>query len=127
MPNISITSARSVATAVTTTCTRNQHSSPAELESQVNQNLACNANALRFRSRIQEFQWQFLMIRRPYGMVGHELCIHAIGISAVLPQYKNSIFVSSLPQSAAIPSGCGFGSSTSIPGGNYPLNPTGHS
>ncbi|KAI5399008.1 hypothetical protein KIW84_064397 [Lathyrus oleraceus] len=45
----------------------------------------------------------------------------------LLPQYKNSIFVSSLPQSAAIPSGCGFGSSTSIPGGNYPLNPTGHS
>ncbi|KAI5384800.1 hypothetical protein KIW84_071699 [Lathyrus oleraceus] len=46
-------------------------------------------------------------------------------LAAVLPQYKNSISVSSLPQSAAIPSGYGFGSSTSIPGGNYPLNPSG--
>jgi len=45
-------------------------------------------------------------------------------LAAVLPQYKNSISVSSLPQSAAIPSGYGFGSSTSIPGGNYPLNPS---
>lgn len=45
-------------------------------------------------------------------------CFHNIRIA---------FFVSSLPQSAAIPSGCGFGSSTSIPGGNYPLNPTGHS
>lgn len=40
----------------------------------------------------------------------------------VLPQYKNSVSVSSLPQSAAIPSGYGFGSSTNIPGGNFPLN-----
>ncbi|KAI4295385.1 hypothetical protein L6164_035435 [Bauhinia variegata] len=45
-------------------------------------------------------------------------------LAAVLPQYKNSVSVSSLPQSAAIPSGYGFGSSTSIPGGgNFPLNP----
>ncbi|XP_027345068.1 uncharacterized protein LOC113857410 isoform X2 [Abrus precatorius] len=44
-------------------------------------------------------------------------------LAAMLPQYKNSISVSSLPQSAAIASGYGFGSSTSIPGGNYPLNP----
>ncbi|KAJ1426201.1 UBA-like superfamily [Sesbania bispinosa] len=44
-------------------------------------------------------------------------------LAAVLPQYKNSISVSSLPQSAAVASGYGFGSSTSIPGGNYPLNP----
>ncbi|CAK9321165.1 unnamed protein product [Citrullus colocynthis] len=44
-------------------------------------------------------------------------------LAAVLPQYKNSISVSSLPQSAAIASGYGFGSSTSIPGGNFPLNP----
>ncbi|XP_057749866.1 uncharacterized protein LOC130968544 isoform X1 [Arachis stenosperma] len=44
-------------------------------------------------------------------------------LAAVLPQYKNSISVSSLPQSAAVPSGYGFGSSTSIPGGNFPLNP----
>jgi hypothetical protein len=43
-------------------------------------------------------------------------------LAAVLPQYKNSVSVSSLPQSASIPSGYGFGSSTSIPGGNYPLN-----
>ncbi|XP_044496542.1 uncharacterized protein LOC123218948 isoform X2 [Mangifera indica] len=42
--------------------------------------------------------------------------------AAVLPQYKNSVSVSSLPQSAAIASGYGFGSSTSIPGGNFPLN-----
>ncbi|KAK7331229.1 hypothetical protein VNO77_25448 [Canavalia gladiata] len=44
-------------------------------------------------------------------------------LAAVLPQYKNSVSVSSLPQSAAIPSGYGFGSSTSIPGGNFSLNP----
>ncbi|KAK9981927.1 hypothetical protein SO802_035189 [Lithocarpus litseifolius] len=45
-------------------------------------------------------------------------------LAAMLPQYKNSVSVSSLPQSAAIPSGYAFGSSTSIPGGNFPLNPT---
>ncbi|TKY72333.1 cell wall protein AWA isoform X2 [Spatholobus suberectus] len=44
-------------------------------------------------------------------------------LAAVLPQYKNNVSVSSLPQSAAIPSGYGFGSSTSIPGGNFSLNP----
>lgn len=44
-------------------------------------------------------------------------------LAAMLPQYKNSVSVSSLPQSAAIPSGYAFGSSTSIPGGNFPLNP----
>ena len=44
-------------------------------------------------------------------------------LAAVLPQYKNSISVSSLPQSAAVASGYGFGSSTNIPGGNFPLNP----
>ncbi|KAK6264520.1 hypothetical protein SCA6_019954 [Theobroma cacao] len=43
-------------------------------------------------------------------------------LAAVLPQYKNSVSVSSLPQSAAVASGYGFGSSTSIPGG-LPLNP----
>ncbi|PPD84081.1 hypothetical protein GOBAR_DD18999 [Gossypium barbadense] len=43
-------------------------------------------------------------------------------LAAVLPQYKNSVSVSSLPQSAAIASGYGFGSSTNIPGG-LPLNP----
>ncbi|KAB1199029.1 Nudix hydrolase 3 [Morella rubra] len=43
-------------------------------------------------------------------------------LAAVLPQYKNSVSVSSLPQSAAIASGYAFGSSTSIPGGNFPLN-----
>lgn len=42
--------------------------------------------------------------------------------AAVLPQYKNSVSVSSLPQSAAVASGYGFGSSTSVPGGNFPLN-----
>ncbi|XP_020216055.1 uncharacterized protein LOC109799820 isoform X2 [Cajanus cajan] len=44
-------------------------------------------------------------------------------LAAMLPQYKNSISVSSLPQSAPVASGYGYGSSTSIPGGNYPLNP----
>ncbi|GAB4827278.1 hypothetical protein Ancab_034167 [Ancistrocladus abbreviatus] len=44
-------------------------------------------------------------------------------LAALLPQYKNSISVSSLPQSAAAASGYGaFGSSTGIPG-NFPLNP----
>ncbi|KAM7524950.1 hypothetical protein LguiA_014852 [Lonicera macranthoides] len=43
--------------------------------------------------------------------------------AAALPQYKNSVSVSSLPQSAAVPSAYGpFGSSTSIPA-NYPMNP----
>lgn len=44
-------------------------------------------------------------------------------LATVLPQYKNSVSVSSLPQSAAVASGYGFGSSTSIPAGNFPLNP----
>ncbi|XP_034932445.1 uncharacterized protein [Populus alba] len=43
-------------------------------------------------------------------------------LAAVLPQYKNSVSVSSLPQSAAVPSGYGYGSSSSIPAGNFPLN-----
>ncbi|OWM73041.1 hypothetical protein CDL15_Pgr001155 [Punica granatum] len=43
-------------------------------------------------------------------------------LAAVLPQYKNSLSVSSLPQSGAIASGYGFGSSNSIPGGNFALN-----
>ncbi|XAR66665.1 hypothetical protein NMG60_11012969 [Bertholletia excelsa] len=43
-------------------------------------------------------------------------------LAAMLPQYKNSISVSSLPQSAAIASGYGgFGNSTSIPG-NFSMN-----
>ncbi|KAK1420315.1 hypothetical protein QVD17_21816 [Tagetes erecta] len=43
-------------------------------------------------------------------------------LAAVLPQYKNSVSVSSLPQSAAVPSGYGsFGNSTAIPG-NYQVN-----
>ncbi|XP_038702587.1 uncharacterized protein LOC119999132 isoform X2 [Tripterygium wilfordii] len=43
-------------------------------------------------------------------------------LAAMLPQYKNSVPVSSLPQTSAIASGYGFGSSTSAPGGNFPLN-----
>ncbi|XP_073149851.1 uncharacterized protein [Henckelia pumila] len=44
-------------------------------------------------------------------------------LAAMLPQYKNSASVSSLPQSAAIASGySGFGSTTTIPG-NFPVNP----
>ncbi|KAK9056021.1 hypothetical protein SSX86_027108 [Deinandra increscens subsp. villosa] len=43
-------------------------------------------------------------------------------LAAVLPQYKNSVSVSSLPQSASVPSGYGsFGNSTAIPG-NYQVN-----
>ncbi|XP_024963088.1 putative uncharacterized protein DDB_G0277255 isoform X1 [Cynara cardunculus var. scolymus] len=43
-------------------------------------------------------------------------------LAAVLPQYKNSVSVSSLPQSAAVPSAYGsFGNSTAIPG-NYQVN-----
>uniref|UniRef100_A0A2P2M5N3 GBF-interacting protein 1-like n=1 Tax=Rhizophora mucronata TaxID=61149 RepID=A0A2P2M5N3_RHIMU len=44
-------------------------------------------------------------------------------LAAMLPQFKNSVSVSSLPQSAAVASGYGFGSSTNIPAGNFPLNP----
>ncbi|KAL6992310.1 hypothetical protein U1Q18_010418 [Sarracenia purpurea var. burkii] len=45
-------------------------------------------------------------------------------LAAVLPQYKNNVSVSSLPQDAAIASGYGggFGSSRSIPG-NFSMNP----
>lgn len=46
-------------------------------------------------------------------------------LAAVLPQYKNSISASSLPQSAAIPSASGygaFGNNTSIPA-NFGMNP----
>ncbi|CAN0853856.1 GBF-interacting protein 1 [Linum grandiflorum] len=43
-------------------------------------------------------------------------------LAAVLPQYKNSVSASSLPQSAAVPPGYGFGNSTSIPAGNFPIN-----
>lgn len=44
-------------------------------------------------------------------------------LAALLPQYKSSVSVSSLPQSAAVPSGYGgLGSATSVPG-NYPMNP----
>ncbi|KAJ0844831.1 hypothetical protein HanRHA438_Chr15g0706821 [Helianthus annuus] len=50
-------------------------------------------------------------------------------LAAMLPQYKNSVSVSSLPQSAAVPSGYGsFGKSTAVPGNyqvNQPAGPTG--
>ncbi|CAN1150275.1 GBF-interacting protein 1, partial [Linum perenne] len=46
-------------------------------------------------------------------------------LAAVLPQYKNSVSATSLPQSAAVPPGYGFGNSTSIPAGNFPVNPSG--
>ncbi|CAA3000906.1 Signaling mucin HKR1 [Olea europaea subsp. europaea] len=49
--------------------------------------------------------------------------------AAILPQYKNSVSVSSLPQSAAVASGYdGFGSTTTIPGNflmNMPTAPSG--
>ncbi|KAI6705823.1 hypothetical protein NL676_008785 [Syzygium grande] len=44
-------------------------------------------------------------------------------LAALLPQYKNSLSSSSLPQSGAIPSGYGFNGSTGIPGGNFSPNP----
>ncbi|XP_042494392.1 GBF-interacting protein 1-like isoform X2 [Macadamia integrifolia] len=48
--------------------------------------------------------------------------VHSAGIKYMLPQYKNSISASNLPQSGAIASGYGgFGSSTNIPG-SFPLN-----
>ncbi|KAE8671815.1 kinase-related family protein [Hibiscus syriacus] len=43
-------------------------------------------------------------------------------LAAMLPQFKNSVSVSSLPQPAAVPPGYGFGSSTNIPG-VHSLNP----
>ncbi|CAN4091869.1 unnamed protein product [Withania somnifera] len=44
-------------------------------------------------------------------------------LAAMLPQYKNTVSTSSLPQSASIPSGYGaFGNTTNIPG-NFPINP----
>ncbi|KAM7258111.1 hypothetical protein ACFE04_013852 [Oxalis oulophora] len=44
-------------------------------------------------------------------------------LAAMLPQFKNNASVSSLPQSAAVPSGYGFGNSGNVAGGNFPLNP----
>lgn len=50
--------------------------------------------------------------------------VHSGGVKYSLPQYKNSISVSSLPQSAAVASGYGgFGSSANIPG-SFTLNPS---
>ncbi|XP_058101215.1 actin cytoskeleton-regulatory complex protein PAN1-like isoform X2 [Magnolia sinica] len=50
--------------------------------------------------------------------------VHSGGIKYSLPQYKNSVSVSSLPQSAAVASGYGgLGSSTNLPG-SYMLNPS---
>ncbi|KAL3520197.1 hypothetical protein ACH5RR_018346 [Cinchona calisaya] len=44
-------------------------------------------------------------------------------LATLLPQYKNSVSVSSLSQPAAVASGYGaFGSSTTVPG-NFPMNP----
>ncbi|XP_077250954.1 uncharacterized protein LOC143890240 isoform X2 [Tasmannia lanceolata] len=51
--------------------------------------------------------------------------VHSAGIKYTLPQYKNTVSVSSLPQSAADIASAygGFGSSTNIPG-NFTLNPS---
>ncbi|XP_068665876.1 probable GPI-anchored adhesin-like protein PGA55 isoform X2 [Aristolochia californica] len=68
----------------------------------------------------------------PYAAAGNSAfhqspaAVHsAPGIKYSVPQYKNSVSVSSLPQSAAIASGYGggFGSSTNI-SQNFNLNPT---
>ncbi|KAK1326604.1 hypothetical protein QJS10_CPA01g01713 [Acorus calamus] len=49
---------------------------------------------------------------------------HSTGIKYMLPQYKNSVSVSSLPHSAAVGSGYGgFGTSTNLPG-SFALNPS---
>uniref|UniRef100_A0A2P2M5S4 GBF-interacting protein 1 N-terminal domain-containing protein n=1 Tax=Rhizophora mucronata TaxID=61149 RepID=A0A2P2M5S4_RHIMU len=44
-------------------------------------------------------------------------------LAAMLPQFKNSVSVSSLPQSGNVASAYGFGNSTNNPAGNFPLNP----
>lgn len=45
-------------------------------------------------------------------------------LAAVLPNYKNSVSVSSLPHSATVASGYGaFGNTGTIPG-SFPLNPS---
>ncbi|XP_068666554.1 GBF-interacting protein 1-like [Aristolochia californica] len=68
----------------------------------------------------------------PYAAAGNSTfhqspaAVHsATGIKYSVPQYKNSVSVSSLPQSAAIPSGYGggFGSSNNI-AQNFNLNPS---
>lgn len=57
------------------------------------------------------------------AFAGNNTYHQSLAAAAVLPQYKNSVSVSSLPQSAAVPSGYGaFGSSTTIPT-NYQMNP----
>ncbi|KAJ8761921.1 hypothetical protein K2173_006523 [Erythroxylum novogranatense] len=43
-------------------------------------------------------------------------------LASVLPQYKNNLSVGGLPQSAGVASGYGFGNSTNIAAGNFPLN-----
>ncbi|KAK4361636.1 hypothetical protein RND71_020588 [Anisodus tanguticus] len=44
-------------------------------------------------------------------------------LAAMLPQYKNTVSASSLPQSASVPSGYdAFGNTNNIPG-NFPVNP----
>ncbi|XP_050231829.1 uncharacterized protein LOC126680702 isoform X2 [Mercurialis annua] len=54
---------------------------------------------------------------------GNNTYHQSLAAAVLPPQYKNSVSVSSLPQSAAVASAYGFGSSTSIPTGNFPLNP----
>lgn len=44
-------------------------------------------------------------------------------LAAMLPQYKSNASVNNLPQSASVAAGYGLGSSTSIPGQNFSLNP----
>lgn len=57
------------------------------------------------------------------AFAGNSTYHQSLAAAAVLPQYKNSLSVSSLPQSgAAVPAGYGFGSSNNIPGTNFPLN-----
>jgi hypothetical protein len=61
--------------------------------------------------------------QQAFAAAGNNSYHQSLAAAGVLPQYKNSVSVSSLPQSAAVPSGYGaFGSSTTIPT-NYPMNP----
>ncbi|CAO2842247.1 unnamed protein product [Amaranthus hypochondriacus] len=54
---------------------------------------------------------------------GNSAYPQSLAATGVLPQYKNNVSVSSLPQAAAIASGFGaFGNSSNIPS-NFPLNP----
>ncbi|XP_010539204.1 PREDICTED: uncharacterized protein LOC104813342 [Tarenaya hassleriana] len=61
--------------------------------------------------------YPFLPQSYPYMPSGFQQT-YPQSLAAMLPQYKSS----NLPQSAAVPSAYGFGASSNVPGGNFPLN-----